>query len=307
MFGDVTKPDSLLDATSKYPRRIKADSMSEAIVEIARRNGFISPYVLVQKTNDTTNGWVTIDAGITDAQFMETQARQRRFVFKTDGDTLRWHSPAWKDSKVVLCENLIYGGPDIISITIDSDFQLPVPNKATAKGHDLTNRTSIIQSVDYNDSTNNSLGGVSVNKTAQNNAATQKLLTREDIFAVVGGTRIGAADKAIAVMISKHMKAFQITVKCVGNPRLLANRLVKLSGTGSPFVDGTWLIVQARHTFATNDVYITEIQLKAPPENIVKKGPVNRVPSEIKNIPWNDEANTSTQGLQVNIVAKKLR
>jgi phage protein D len=291
----------MLDTTSKYPRRIKAESMSEAIVEIARRNGFISPYVLVQDTNDYTDGYITIQAGISDAQFMESKAREYGYTFKIDGDTLRWHSPAWKSSKIVLAEKLVYGGPDIISITIDSDFQLPIPNKSTAKGHDLTNRVSLVASSEYNNTNNRYLAGGSYNTSIEQNASVRKLLTREETFAVVGGTGKGAMDKAVARLISRHMRAFQITVKCVGNPRLLANRLVKVSGTGSPFVDGTWLIAQARHTYATGDVYLTEIQLKSPPVNIMKGLTVRRV-GLVGDRTYDDKNDRFLQGGNYNVV-----
>jgi len=159
---------------------------------------------------------------------------------------------------------MIYaGGPDILEVSIDCDFRLPMPSEAKAKGYDWRMRIGHAGIIARGEA----LGDVQLSSTFRRMLEApiqQDHLTRVESGLVVGGLKT-AQNKARQLILQRNWNAFQLNVKVVGNPNCLARRLFNLSGTGSAFVDGQWYISEAKHDI-TQTEYSTELHLKHPPK-----------------------------------------
>jgi len=268
--SDVTKHEMLLNQ-DQGPRTITAHTTSEAVEEIARRNGFEGAFALIQPTEDSIDsGAVTIDAGMSDGQWLQIAARgpkgnERGFVFKIDEQGLHWHSRCWPGAKPILADTLIYGEtPDLLEIWMDCDFRLPAPGSISAKGYSYKRRRLMVGELDYDAARRQSNLGISYFDILDD-PAKFKALTREEIFPVLAASPGAAKEKSIQRFIARYMRAFQINVRTVGNPKLLAARLVAIQGIGNPIIDGVKYISEARHTMDPS-TYVTELKLKHPPK-----------------------------------------
>ena len=252
--------------------------VSDAVRIIAEKNGFQGDYAKIEQTYvPVPDSTVEIPPGVTPGTWLQQMARAYGFIYKIGPSGLRWHSRTWPGAKYEVVDNLVYGaGPDIITLDIDADFKLPVPSKVDAKGWDPKIRAAVLFSLEAFDATNELNAGIAYFKDfAEKGQDRNKTLTRPHSMHVVGDKN-AATMKAQKRFIEKHLKAFLINLKVVGNPRLLATYLVNLSGTHNRLIDRTWQIGEARHTFGAEE-YITELKLHQPPKNKEHSGGIQKI------------------------------
>lgn len=264
--NDVTMNELLLDQ-GQGPRTVKAATTSEAVTELARRNGFQGDFALIQPTlTPIPTGIVTIPGNVSDGEFILALAEREDFIFKVDNNGLHWHSSTWKGAKFKVVDRLIYGGgtPDILELNIDADFRLPVTRTSSTKGYSYRRRVAITQEAEWDKTKGEANIGLAMTDLFEDEAR-YRALTRHDVNIIIGDDLTKAQEISVKRFINRHLRAFLLNVKTVGNPRLLAARLVDIGGTGSPFADGRWYISEARHNMGES-TYETELKLKQPPK-----------------------------------------
>jgi len=282
---DVTEHELLLEQKD-LPRRIPCQTTSEGVEKIAERNGFVgSFYARIEPTADAIEQ-LTIPDGMSDGTYLSMLARKHHFVSKIDAGIFRWHSQTWEGAKYRVVESYQYGmGPDIITLDIDADFRLPTPARVKASGYDYRLRRGMIADLDHSKLAAKS--GVTV-ATFYNDFRglddRERVLTRSEVMPIISATQLSADSKAVARFVRRHLNAFVINLTVVGNPRLVAGHLLELGGTGSPFVDGTWTIKEARHIF-NGSTYVSSAKLKqtAKPSTGKGRGRLNRGMVQGKN------------------------
>jgi hypothetical protein len=262
--SDITKHDLLLDHTDR-PRLIKAERMSDVVAIIAKRNGFDPAFTIIEETPDCLPGCAIIPDGWSDGQFLLEEAKARGFVFRVSHNKLYWHGPMYMGSDADVVESLTYGGPDILRLNVDCDFQLPIPGKITGVHYDF--RTRVVSAQDQNRDQANSVANIADIYTFLDDKDREQSLTRDVVFPVLASNKREAFSKIVNNFISQNLRAFKLVVRTVGNPKLLAGGLLDISGTGSPFADGRWLISEARHDMQ-GQTYETEVQLKQSPKHL---------------------------------------
>lgn len=269
---DITTHELLLDSKDK-PRVIPAQSTADAVLRIAERNGFGEAFTAIQPTEDHIEQ-VVLREGQSDGQFLSELAATQGWVFKLDGQMLYWHSPNWAGAKYIIADKLHYGaGEDVLSITVDCDFRLPVPGRIKGVGYDYRTRTMLVADHPRAIAEGKANMGIGFVGGILNDPGRYQTLSRYETFPVLAGGFKQADHKTIQKFISRHYRAFVLVVKTVGNPKLLAGRLVDIDGVGSPFADGRWLIDEARHDVIAT-TYETEVKLKPPPRQVTSGGPV---------------------------------
>jgi phage protein D len=263
--SDITMHELILDQTDR-PRVIKCSSSSDAVYKIAARNGFDAASTVIEDTHDSCEE-IVIREGQSDGEWLYERAQFFGFVFKVSHEKLYWHSRNYSGAKMPVVEKLMYGGPDILRLTIDCDFRLPIPNEV--KGVHFDYRTRILKAVDFaRDKANQQANHIDLYASILDDPSRGQALTRKDTFPVLASSPRMVDDQTISRFVAKHARAFKLVVRTVGNPKLLAGHLVDIGGTGSPFADGRWLIDEARHTLDSS-TYETELQLKPPPKDAV--------------------------------------
>lgn len=288
----MTGQTDLMTGKRLKPRIIEARTLTDGIREIARRSGFEGPFALIEDCEEELESRrLVIPESWTDGQFLAAEAQRRKWVFKIDGDYLHFHSVGWPEANFDVVDSLVYGsGPDILELTIDADFQLPLPRSIRVQGMNPKTR----QLITY-DATAAQLQGSATLSVAHlknlEHPAREPQVKQDLIFSTIATNLKELKKQAIDAFIARHMRAFQINLTCVGNPRLLAGRLLDLSGVGNPFVDNRWCIKEARHRIRPGSsglVYITETHLGPPPK---KAGPGN-----VKAFTVTDSAANQAQG-----------
>ncbi len=268
-YGATLQDDSfneMLLQQKQGPSIIHAFSTSRAVEEIARRNGFEGDFAIIQPTQDQIDNLV-IQAGRSDGETLQKLASRFGYIFKIEDNVLRWHSSTWVEAKYQIADTLDYGiSPDIIQVSVDCDFTLPVPNKVTAKGFNWQRRRMEVYEQTREQAEGKINTATGVIQDLIDDQSKYNTLTRAEVLPVVSSSYAAVSGKGIKTFINKYAKAFQISVETVGNPKLLAARLLIIKGTGSPFLDNMWYITEARHTF-DNTAYKTDIRLTFPPKN----------------------------------------
>ena len=268
---DITKFETLLSGEKdKDARVIKCTSTSDGVRKIMQRHGFSGANALIQPTYDYCESLI-IPQGVPDGVFVEDLGEKYDFVTKVEDNTFRWHSRTWGGAKYQFAPALRYGGgPDILTFSMDADFRLPIPSITKTKAYNDTLRTMISGDIRGDAAVKKVKLGIVYSKAMQD-PSSSKTLTRTDIIPVLADTVTVATAKAQSSFLKRHMRAFQILLRCTGNPYLLAARLLPLSGFGNPIFDRVWYISEARHI---NDsiTYITELKLKQPPRSASVNG-----------------------------------
>lgn len=260
---DVTSNELYLDGSDK-PAIVTGQSTSAIVRSIAYRNGFNAATALIEDTYDQVDLGGLVQRSMSDGQYLGMLARKFRFVFCVEDGVLHWHSPHWKGLQHNIVEHLTYGaGTDVNKIDIDVDFRLPQPTKVTPKSYDRRNRVMQFHDLTFEEARRVVNMGVAVEALLQDDAL-NGLITRTETGISVGGKGT-LTRQAISRFVESNWRAFQLNAETVGNPRLLAKRLITLDGTGSPFVDATWFISEARHRLKPGD-YRTDLHLKHPPK-----------------------------------------
>jgi len=281
--SDMEQQDLILSSESK-PRIILAKSTSDAVKEMARRQGFKSGEILVESSGDHIERCL-IPAGRCDAEHMQVLAERIGFVFFIDEThVLHWHSPVWDgDTRMGNrpVEHFRYGAnPDILRIGIDADFTLPFASSITVAGAKPETRTGYVVKLDMNDERKVSATGSAIVKNVGwdkgKNAPPQakQLVKPFKLPGLPTGFTSEVEESVKRKYIQQMLHGFQLTVNCVGNPKLLAGKLVTITGSGSIFMDGTWQIGEARHVIQNSDsiVYGTDLRLVMPAHAKTKKG-----------------------------------
>lgn len=286
--SDLAGRDFLLKSSG--PRQVSGRTVGQLIQEIATRNGFDREYQKIQDAPDTVQGGqVLIPEGMTDGQFVEMMARKLGYVYKIDDKGFHFHQSTWPGAKHEIVELFTYGaGPDILSLSIDADFRLPLPRTIKGRGWNPDVRVMLTGDIAALDR-----GVADVNldlvyeKIRQQNPSAWEALSREDKFWSTG-TQATMSEKAKRRFLDRHLRAFVLNVETVGNPRLLAGYLVQIKGTNSPFVDRVWRIDEVRHMYMGED-YRCQLHLKQPPKAGITGG---------KTAPYltGDEAYTDSTG-----------
>jgi len=279
------------ESGTKGPRIIVAKSSSAAVQEIARRAGFNPSGILVQTTSDHLER-IEIPAGRADADHLQIMADQFGFQFKIDDEgVLHWHSPTWEGDreKGEPVESSVYGaGQDLLKLSIDSDFRLPMPKKVKRTGVDPKTRKVIVRDAEMEQVTRSinmgtgyvqDLGLVPGGGAGTSlPAAHRDAIMRNYVYPALANSPIQVSDQAKRDFIHKLSQGFMLSAEDVGNPRLQAGKTRRIGGTGSIFCDGVWLIGEAHHTLQPGQpgggggiVYGTNTRLKLPPEDKRRK------------------------------------
>jgi phage protein D len=241
-------------------RYIPGKRTSDIIRIIAERLGFKGPTAIIQPTEDNIEGY-TMPAGMKDRQVLQSLARTFGFIFRISAGKLWWCSSQWSGNVFDLVSTFNFGADkDTLDLTIDCDWRLPIPGNITAKSYNDRLRHIVVQGVSLADAV----------KTASPMSAflyemakdSRSQLSWEETLQA-SGSKGFINQKILSRFQKRNYNAFQINLKVVGDPRLLAGRAVGILGTGSPLVDGEWLITEARHTIPRSD-YTVEMHLKHP-------------------------------------------
>lgn len=269
--SDITQYTSgreLLIGKKDLPHLIPCASTADAVAQIAARNGFEWPYALIEPTGDILTE-IVIDEGLSDGQFLAQRAAAFGYIFKIEDDTLHWHTEHWSGARHVLADTLTYGaGPDILSMNMDCDFRLPMPKSVQVKGYNFRIRQGVVGSLDANKDMKKIELTINYSKFLED-PVKKEVLQRDVIVPRVLEHQIGADKKALQRYTTAHLNGFALSVRVVGNPKLLATRLLAIQGTGSIFGDGIWYISEARHII--KDTYTTELKLTHPPKTAMKQ------------------------------------
>uniref|UniRef100_A0A6H1Z8V2 Uncharacterized protein n=1 Tax=viral metagenome TaxID=1070528 RepID=A0A6H1Z8V2_9ZZZZ len=259
--SDLTKHELMIG--SAKGRRIQAKTTSDAVRLIAERNGFKGGSLIIQETGDKIEG-ADIPEGMSDGQYLADLADKFQFIYKIENSTLHWHSPVWQGAEAELVRVLTYGaGDSILSLSLDGDFRLPMPSKVTAKARDpMRHMTVAVDGTHGEFSRRADIAAMIVE--LPNDGARSQTLLRDEVGPTIGS--VGAISRKIQQrFLQRHWNAFQINVTVVGDPVLLATKLVEIRGTGCPLVDRKWYIDEAEHIIGAND-YRTTLKLKYPPK-----------------------------------------
>lgn len=281
--ADMRQMDMLLNGDNNTsgkkgkPISIKAKTTSEAVRKLlVSRHGFKADQIIIEPTGDWIEKFV-VPAGRSLIEHMRFLGDSWGYDLWFDlYGTIHWHTTGWKgdwrtaESDV---EAFRYGGgPDILRIGIDADFELPFANDMKASAAGKTKRIVYAQNVPM-DTANKKfdlgtmvvdmgLGGGSYGTAQGMNLVRAYKLPH---------LPVDSSPQVLETIKRKYIdqltKGFQLSVNAVGNPKLMAGGYVSILGSGSIFMDGTWLIGECRHVFQNSDsiVYGTDLKLLATP------------------------------------------
>jgi len=279
---DTVKKDGWTSPT-ELERVIRATRVSDAIREIGLRMGYTYRQMFVEDTDDFVSQ-VVIPQGSTYSEFILKEAARRGWTGKCD-KTLEFHPQRWsKDTQPVKIV-LTYGGPDIIDLSLDADFRLPVPSEMKTKGHNPILRRNLIASSSPHNSAVAEYPWIDDrplrNQVAEHTKTRIINLKRKEVSYVTGGTQRMVGPKAERMFINKHMRAMAIRANIVGNPQVEARDRIIITGTGCQLVDGEWYIDRAQHNY-DGTTYVTQLSLR-PPTRKKQKGQSLYWGADVKN------------------------
>jgi hypothetical protein len=237
--------------------------LSDAVKEIAYRNGYVQNKVFVQDTEDEVSH-IVIPTGIADAQFLEMQADMLGWVFKMNPNTFHFHEERWKLGMRARSHTFTYGGPDILDLSVDFDFNLPVPGVVRTKSQNTLVRLLLDTSVTEEDSPVEHKIGIAFFD-ADTKASRKKYLKRDSTYCVPGGVKKQASLAAQNSMVNRHIRAMKLNLTLIGNPDVVGGDEINLKGTNCRLVDGKWYAEVVRQVFS-GTTYVTEIDLRLPPK-----------------------------------------
>lgn len=251
--ADITQWDMAL-ARKKPGTFLKAGTTAEVVRSIAASNGFEGQYALIQDTYDSVDG-LTVDVDKPDMLWLKSIASDLGYLCYIDELGFHFHAPNWSGlPKKAYQKAYNYGGPDILKLTIDGDYRLPVPTKVTTKG--IKPETRTVWAI----SATGDIISFNVTGDTKFSAEQKKNISREYTMPVPEPGKIASA-KAQQQFLTRHMKSFKINLELVGDPELLAGDTVTLTGTGTPFVDRDWFAEEVQQIF-DGSTYTTKALLK---------------------------------------------
>lgn len=136
---DVTSLDQLKRSMVRNPdeltRVYNVSKISDVAREIARELGYTDDKIFIQDTEDTRS-MVVIPPGSSYDAFLRDAASELGWRLRVTEAGFHFHASNWSGLGKSEPLTLTYGGPDILSLTIDGDFRLPIPNKVSVRSHD---------------------------------------------------------------------------------------------------------------------------------------------------------------------------
>lgn len=255
---DSKKRDSWSGPT-EGSRVFQVHRLSDAIREIALRDGYAANRIFIQDTEDQVNS-IVIPEGMTTADFLRLSQERLGWHWKVTKDEFYFHEPRWKEGPDQEVRTYAYGSDDtILDLSLDMDFRLPIPRKVKTKAHNpLTRSTTIVDQ----DSVASGISNAATELTFID-ADRDKHLRRDDIFMATGVTQNLAGYRAQRSFFEKVQRAVQITLTVVGDPTLTAGEQIRITGTGTPIVDTVWFVEQVRHVF-DGQTYVCVLALRVP-------------------------------------------
>jgi len=295
----VTKYDqqNRYDATQLYddspgaPRVFQVRHMSDAVREIGRRCGYPESKIIVADTEDDLASAI-IPAGMSYADYMWTQSLDLEWIYKADENALRFYPPGWKGTKERKAHAFDYGGPDILQLTTDWDFQLPAAGKVTGVSVLPEIHASVFGSAAATEVGVQTPHGILYQVTPGQRVRTpggtrrREVLHRDEVrFAAPGGITRFNTTAATQKFIKRYMRAFKIALQLVGNPAVYGGDTVRIRRTGSKIIDypkSEWYASTVRHIF-DGTTYQSNIDLRVPPGSVRGKTP-KIVPIMVKDL-----------------------
>jgi len=278
------------------PRVFPGDTLAEAVTGFAAAHGFTGPLAQIEESNDQLDGGrLTIHESMPDGEFMKSLAAKKGWLFYIDETGFHFHSRSWRGVSVGAHREYVVGGPDVLKVTIDGDFRLPLPKELKTKGLDPIQRHVNEGSISSEPDTSSryftpepdssawppraveqgsrpptrSLGEF-VYKSFPLPADQIKNLVRNYVLPVSqAGTTASA--KAVKNFSERILQKYKLTIDVVGDPIVRATNHINLSGTGTPFVDGTWYADEVKQQFSGSggQTYVTTVTLKPIPKPVV--------------------------------------
>jgi hypothetical protein len=248
--------------------------LSDAAREIAKRIGYPPSRIFIEDTDDSVTS-IVIPAGLNYSDFMLDKKDEYGWVFKADEKEFRFHPEHWAKERRQVKAIFNYGaGRDILSMTIDADFRLPLPNKVEAVSYSVLHRgMSVGTAVSERTALADPMASFNVLDDTKRvrlpsgaGSSRSKYLRRDaERFITAAGTTGRASVKAQKRFIDRNMRAMELTVQITGNPHIYGGDIVGITGTGSKLVDHNWYVSTAKHIFS-GMTYVTELKLNTPPK-----------------------------------------
>jgi len=260
--SSITNFDLAINEKAGIPRVFKASQTSDAVYEIALQAGYDDQFIDIEPTGDKINT-VVIQANESCGQWLVRTARRLGYLYKADSKGFKFISARSQRQIKAPVWTFDYAADDeVLDLTFDTDFRLPVPNKARVTAYDPDIRAFLVDEVDeerapVGNAASLVLSNINYKKYGKAN------LTWEDSFFQAGAQTV-IKPKVVAHWIKRHLSAFKFKLNVVGNPAVMGGDLVDLKGTGS-FLDGRWYVGSVVHTF-DGATYRTSIGLEPPPK-----------------------------------------
>jgi len=254
------------DLTDTSQRRVfNVRQTSDAVKEIARQIGFPDDRIIVEDTNDSHDSVIVPD-GITVGDWLESTRADLDWVYKIKRNEFHFHSSVYKGAADITAHTFDFAAdPNILDMTLDWDFRLPIPGTVKAVSHDPIWRVTHFHEERIPGNKNTTV----VADVIWHNDQRQSLLY-DMKFLAPGADLMLASKQAKANFIASHVRVMQMDLEIVGNPSVLASDTITITGTGSPFADRMWYVETAVHVFEGSGSYKTTLECQARPH---KKGP----------------------------------
>jgi hypothetical protein len=268
------RKDGLSDETEK-DRVFQVQRVSDAARELARRFGYGDNSILIQDTQDVSES-IVVPAGWTYAHFFHEMAERVGYIFKM-GRIFEFHEPRWQQAKGKIDHTFLYGdGRDILDLSVDGDFRLPVPRNVKMRAYNPVSRSITVANASPEDSpvvdaiTQVTLGGT--RSRTRNSEEIDSNLRQSEVYHFSGASQNLKDHKAQKLFFNRNIRALHLTVTVVGNPTVIARDLVSIKGTGAQFVDSKpWYVGKARHIY-NGTTYVTTMSLQQPPRRRKPRG-----------------------------------
>jgi hypothetical protein len=276
--ADVTQSENLFRNDGLHylkdtdvPRVFNVRHLSDAVREIAKRMGYPDSKIFIEPTDDEVTS-IVIPAGVKYAEFLHMKKKDYGWMFKATGDGFHFHPEHWTKERKKLKEIFVYGaGRDILSLSIDADFRLPIPNKVSAVSYTPLRRATVVGEIgSQRSSVTDPLAHIhvlddtkKVRAPSGSTARSRHLRQKEERYVTAAGATGRAGAKATKRFIDRNMRALTLSITITGNPRIYAGDTIGVTGTGTPLVDHEWYVSTAKHIFS-GTTYVTELELKTP-------------------------------------------
>ena len=244
-------------------------TIPEMVQQIARQYGYDGAGLLVAGLDgEPVHETYTIPAKMSDAEWVQDQAKRRRWVFSIDADGFHFHPPHARASDPQGVEELSWfnGDPDVIDWSVSADLRVPQAaeivglndeaNVTIQKGAELQEDVSSTEPFGQSEpgvpAVMSSSAPLVVQRPGQ-----RKLIAVDRLLSTPNPTR-RQIEKAEA-MIQRSINRWTLELNLVGNPRAHARKPVNLTNFG-PYVDGAWWVKKAVHTIRPGSVYRTRLE-----------------------------------------------